>query len=57
MDGVLVQRLPMWFPGAGFKRKAIEWRAKIEEFVDKPYDLVKQRMVSIPSICKHVLQY
>ena len=41
-----VRHLPMWFPGAGFKRKAMQWRAKMEEFVDKPYELVKERMVS-----------
>lgn len=39
-----LQRLPLWFPGAGFKRKAIQWKAKMEEFVDRPYELVKERM-------------
>ncbi|THG97275.1 hypothetical protein EW026_g4689 [Hermanssonia centrifuga] len=39
-----LQHLPLWFPGAGFKRKAIQWRAKMEEFVDRPYQLVKERM-------------
>ena len=47
----LVKHLPLWFPGAGFKRKAIEWRKKMEEFVDRPYDHVRQRMVrSFPKV-------
>ncbi|KAH8103320.1 cytochrome P450 [Cristinia sonorae] len=47
-----LQYLPLWFPGAGFKKKAIEWKAKMEEFVDKPYEALKQRMVhpSPPSV-------
>ena len=40
-----MQHLPLWFPGAGFKRKAIAWKAKMEEFVDKPFEFVKARMV------------
>ncbi|EJF63642.1 cytochrome P450 [Dichomitus squalens LYAD-421 SS1] len=36
--------LPTWFPGAGFKRKASKWKAKIEEFVNKPFDMVVARM-------------
>ncbi|KAG2126411.1 hypothetical protein BD769DRAFT_1462155 [Suillus cothurnatus] len=31
----------MWFPGASFKRNAQIWKAKIEEFVTRPYKLVK----------------
>ena len=38
--------LPDWAPGAAFKKKATEWRAKMEEFVDKPYEHLLQRMVS-----------
>lgn len=41
-----LQHLPTWFPGAGFKRKAAVWRAKMEEFVDKPYEMVLERMRS-----------
>ncbi|KAI0764993.1 cytochrome P450 [Fomes fomentarius] len=39
-----LQHLPLWFPGAGFKRKASAWKARMEEFVDKPFELVKSRM-------------
>ncbi|CDO74150.1 hypothetical protein BN946_scf185043.g200 [Trametes cinnabarina] len=41
-----LKHIPVWFPGAGFKRNAIKWKAKMEEFVDKPYELVKTRMIS-----------
>ncbi|OBZ78498.1 O-methylsterigmatocystin oxidoreductase [Grifola frondosa] len=41
-----LKHLPLWFPGAGFKHKAIEWKAKMQEFVDKPFNMVKDRMVS-----------
>ncbi len=43
----LVKHLPLWFPGAGFKQKAIEWRAKMEEFVEKPFENLKERMVGL----------
>ncbi|GJE98219.1 cytochrome P450 [Phanerochaete sordida] len=39
-----LQHLPTWFPGAGFKRKAAVWRAKMEEFVDKPYEMLLERV-------------
>ena len=42
-----VRHLPLWAPGSGFLRKAALWRAKMEEFVDKPYEMVKQRMASV----------
>ena len=40
-----LQYLPTWAPGAGFKLKAARWKARMEEFVDKPYDLVKKTIV------------
>jgi cytochrome P450 len=41
-----LQYLPTWFPGAGFKLKAMKWKAKMEEFVDRPYEFVKNSVVS-----------
>jgi len=41
----LVRHLPEWAPGAGFLEKARVWRAKMEEFVDEPYEFVKESMV------------
>jgi hypothetical protein len=39
--------LPTWVPGMGFKRNAIQWKAQMEEFVDKPYNFVWSNIVSI----------
>jgi hypothetical protein len=41
-----LQHLPMWFPGAGFRRKAMKWKTKMEEFAEKPYEYVKKNVVS-----------
>ncbi|KAF5381704.1 hypothetical protein D9615_005603 [Tricholomella constricta] len=53
-----LQRLPVWAPGAGFKVKAARWKAKMEEFVDKPYEYVKNSIKSgtfKPSFCSTLL--
>ncbi|KAI0637681.1 cytochrome P450 [Trametes polyzona] len=42
-----MKRLPSWFPGAGFKKKAIRWKAKMEEFTDRPFEFVKARMAHL----------
>jgi hypothetical protein len=39
--------LPSWMPGAGFKKKARVWKKKMEDFVDRPYEYVKNSMVSV----------
>lgn len=41
----IVKHLPDWFPGASFKRKAKEWKAKMEEFTDRPYEWMKNELV------------
>ncbi|KAF8727211.1 hypothetical protein AX14_007483 [Amanita brunnescens Koide BX004] len=41
-----LQHLPHFLPGMSFKRKAAKWRAQLEEFVDKPYEYVKNAMKS-----------
>jgi len=41
----VVRHLPEWAPGAGFLKKARVWRAKMIEFVDKPYEFVKDSVV------------
>ncbi|KAG1732837.1 cytochrome P450, partial [Suillus lakei] len=33
-----------WFPGTSFKRNATIWKAKMEEFVDRPYEFVKSEI-------------
>jgi hypothetical protein len=40
-----VKHIPTWFPGAGFKRDAIVWKAKMLEMVNNPYERVKEEMV------------
>lgn len=40
-----LQYLPKWMPGAGFLKKAEVWKKKMEEFVDLPYEYVKNAVV------------
>ena len=40
-----VKYIPLWFPGAGFKRKAAEWRRGILKGISAPYEQVKKHMV------------
>ncbi|KAF9228123.1 cytochrome P450 [Gyrodon lividus] len=37
---------PSWLPGAGFKRVAKEYAATMKQFVEAPYEFVKQEMAS-----------
>lgn len=37
--------IPEWFPGAGFKRQAREWRKDMEAMVEVPYAETKNQMV------------
>ncbi|KAG0700131.1 cytochrome P450 [Suillus ampliporus] len=39
-------KVPEWFPGAGFKRTAREWRETVEEMADAPYKFVKDQMAA-----------
>ncbi|EIW75777.1 cytochrome P450 [Coniophora puteana RWD-64-598 SS2] len=39
-----LQHLPNWMPGAGFKRSAVTWKKKMEEFVDQPYEYTQEEM-------------
>ncbi|KAG2133523.1 cytochrome P450 [Suillus bovinus] len=38
--------VPEWFPGAGFKRLAREWRQTLKETVDAPYIFVKDQIAA-----------
>ena len=44
-DRTSVRYIPSWFPGAGFKRHALETRKHIDDILNVPYDFVKQRRV------------
>ncbi|KAG5643437.1 hypothetical protein DXG03_000945, partial [Asterophora parasitica] len=53
-----LQYLPTWAPGSAFKVKAAKWKAKMEEFVDKPYEYMKNSIKSgtfKPSFCSTLL--
>lgn len=41
-----VERVPKWFPGAGFKRKAAVWRSEFEDMTNIPYEASKKEAVS-----------
>ena len=42
-----VKYVPSWFPGANFKVQAKEWRNDSTAMLEKPFEMVKQRMVHI----------
>ena len=42
----VLKHIPLWMPGSGFKKNAIIWKKKMEEFVDRPFEYVKASMVS-----------
>ncbi|KIM86577.1 hypothetical protein PILCRDRAFT_308713 [Piloderma croceum F 1598] len=50
--------IPTWVPGMAFKRNAIQWKAEMEEFVDKPYNFVRSNIkagTALSSFCKTLL--
>ncbi|TFK50520.1 cytochrome P450 [Heliocybe sulcata] len=54
-----LQYMPDWMPGSGFLRNARIWKAKMQEFVDKPYEYVKDQMAkgtAVPSFCSTLLE-
>lgn len=42
---VIVQWVPSWFPGAGWKRKAALWRGEFDEMADAPFAYSHQESV------------
>jgi hypothetical protein len=40
-----VKYVPAWFPGAGFKKTATEWRKKRIEVCEVPYQMVRENIV------------
>lgn len=43
----ILRFLPVWFPGAGFKRHAINSKKIALEICDIPIDIVKRQMASL----------
>lgn len=37
--------VPQWFPGASFKKKAAQWRNELNDFIDLPFNHVKELVV------------
>jgi cytochrome P450 len=54
----ILKYLPDSFPGASFKRNAKIWKAKMEEFVDKPWEFFTSTLLNgtaPPSFCSTLL--
>ncbi|KAG1758394.1 cytochrome P450 [Suillus occidentalis] len=52
-------KVPAWFPGAGFKRIAREWRGTLEEMVSAPHEFVKDQMaagIALVSLTSNLLE-
>ncbi|TEB35555.1 cytochrome P450 [Coprinellus micaceus] len=41
-----LKHIPMWFPGAGFRRTADAWSRTLVQMVDQPFSFVKQQMAT-----------
>lgn len=44
-DSFSVRHIPEWLPGAGFQRKAREWRKTTIDLRDEPYKYISQQLV------------
>lgn len=42
-----LKHVPCWMPGAGFKRKAKEWKKLALDSLNKPFNTLKAEMVPI----------
>jgi len=42
----LLRYVPSWFPGAGFKKLAKEWKSATVKMVDLPFEYIKTELVS-----------
>ncbi|KAH9942706.1 cytochrome P450 [Amylocystis lapponica] len=55
----VLQHVPTWFPGAGFKRKAQEFRKTFERVRDEPYEHVRNQVIqgtATPSFAETLLR-
>lgn len=43
----LVKYLPIWFPGAGFKRQAAKWKLLVDQTFFRPFNELKSALASI----------
>ncbi|PCH41344.1 cytochrome P450 [Wolfiporia cocos MD-104 SS10] len=42
----ILEHVPTWMPGAGWKRKARDWAAELQEMYDIPYEFTKKQMAA-----------
>ncbi|KZP14482.1 cytochrome P450, partial [Athelia psychrophila] len=55
----ILRHVPEWVPGANFKRLGREWKAGLNEMIDRPYNFTKQQMaegVAPPSFVSSLLE-
>lgn len=41
----ILEHVPSWFPGAGFKHKAKEWSQYADEILERPFKALKEENV------------
>ncbi|KII85530.1 hypothetical protein PLICRDRAFT_178586 [Plicaturopsis crispa FD-325 SS-3] len=54
-----LKHVPAWVPGAGFQRKAAQWKEVVDEFQDRPYRNVKDALakgVAQPSLAVTLIE-
>ncbi|KAJ6558729.1 cytochrome P450 [Mycena sp. CBHHK59/15] len=54
-----LRHVPSWFPGAAFQKTAKEWAESLQQMVEEPFQLVKQKMAigtAEPSLALSLLQ-
>ncbi|KII86264.1 hypothetical protein PLICRDRAFT_55999 [Plicaturopsis crispa FD-325 SS-3] len=55
----ILRYVPAWFPGAGFKKLAKEWRQTLQDMAEEPYKFVLKQMdagTAVPSFTHDLLQ-
>lgn len=50
----ILKHVPAWVPGAGFQKKAKEWKHYAEKMVRDPFAVVKEKMVRTAVCCPQV---
>ncbi|KAF7973627.1 hypothetical protein HWV62_14814 [Athelia sp. TMB] len=53
-----LRHLPSWLPGMSWKRNAKFWKAKMEEFVDAPFEFAQgsiRKGIAMPNFCQTLL--
>jgi hypothetical protein len=50
----ILKYVPSWVPGASFKRKAAYWRRINVNMAEKPFEYVKEALVSSTRFKKHL---